>query len=382
MLGQDSLTLLETDEFHIQRRGRFLAVHLKNPYLVLSTSQVNGGQTESVRVLLNHQSCEGKSHSDLRLDLHQMTPEAYHQAVCLEANLDPGETAMMGTAANMQYAAFASESYQEITVCAIATAGVQGNAGRAGDSATWHEGEKGYQSVHAVAGTINVIVLFNWPLSVAAMTRAVATMTEAKSAVLQELAIGSRYSPELATGTGTDQFCLAAPLDSKRIAKTWTGKHAKLGELLAKVVKDSIREALKWQNGLEPSRTRHLGHALGRFGVDEMQLRIAMGIYLNEKDHALAENNFQAILHEPQVAGSAYAMAAVYDRLSYGTLPEMAAKELMLNQAALMAASLAAKPEAFGSFRQSLSKESGMDFLKIPDLVAKALALGWQSKWR
>ena len=233
-LGEDSVPLLDNQWFSLRRRGRFLAAHLKCPHLVLSTSQINGGQTEHVRYLLNHQSCEGKEHTGKHHELHQLDRNAYHDAVCGEAGVPAETTALMGTAANMQYASVVSESYQEATVWAAATAGVHGNAGRAGDPAAWHEGENGYQPVHAVPGTINVLVLFNVPLTPAALTRAVATMTEGKSALLQELAIPSRYSPHLATGTGTDQFCLAAPLDANRKPKTWTGKHAKLGEILGK----------------------------------------------------------------------------------------------------------------------------------------------------
>ena len=41
-------------------------------------------------------------------------------------------------------------------------------------------------------------------------------MTEGKSAALQRLAVPSCYSPDLATGTGTDQYCVAAPVDGRR----------------------------------------------------------------------------------------------------------------------------------------------------------------------
>jgi adenosylcobinamide amidohydrolase len=385
-LGQDSIRLIDTGGFSLHRRGRFLAAHLHVPHLVLSTSQVNGGQTERVRYLLNHQSCEGKGHMGKHDELTKLGPEGYHAGVCAEAGIPPEASALMGTAANMQYASLRSETYQEATVWAAATAGVQGNAGRAGDRAAWHEGENGYQAVHAVPGTINVMLIFNWPLSPAALTRAVATMTEAKSNVLQELAVGSRYSPHLATGTGTDQFCLASPIDDSRKAKTWTGKHAKLGELVAKAVMDSIREALRWQNGMEPSRTRNLGHALGRFGIEEGKLLEAIGKHLEETDRALLAANFQAIMHEPQIAGAAYALAAVQDRIAFGALPEGIATELLANQAALMAAAAASRTEAFPFFRAALADFSlenpGDTAAGIPALVAKALALGWQAKWK
>ena len=375
---EDSIKLLETDGFSLRRRGRFLTAHLKKPHLVLSTSHVNGGQTELVRYLVNHQSSEGKGHLDRHEVLAGRGQDAYHRIACAEGGVPSEATAMMGTAANMQYASVREESFEETAVWAVVTAGVQGNAGRAGDPATWHEAAGAWKPVHAVPGTINTILIFNWPLQPNALTRAVATMTEAKTAALMELAVPSRYSPHLATGTGTDQFCLASPLDAARKPKTWTGKHAKLGEILARAVLGAIKEALLWQNGLDPARTRNLIHALGRFGTDEARLLEAIGAHLEEKDRALLQANFQAVLHEPLAAGAAYALAAVRDRIAFGTLPEASGRELLANQAAMMAAGLAARTESFPAFRAALAAND----LDVPALAAKALALGWREKWK
>lgn len=377
----NAIILADTDGFILSRAGRFLVARLKNPHLTLSTSQVNGGQQERLGYLMNHQSCEGKGHMGRHHDLALTSREDYHRAVCGEAALPPEGTALMGTAANMQNAAVASRSFEEVTVWAAVTAGVQGNAGRAGDEARWHEGAEAWKPLHAQGGTINTLLLFNWPLLPGGLSRAVATMTEAKSAVLQELAVSSRYSPHLATGTGTDQFCLAAPLDAARKPKTWTGKHGKLGEILAHTVMEATREALRWQNGLEPSRTRNLPHALGRYGLTEESLRAAMGAHLEEKDRTMLEANFLGVIHEPQVAGAAYALAAVRERIDFGVLPESAAAELLINQAALMASSLAAKPDAYPAFRSLLASAFAGSVPDTLNLVSRALALGWAAKW-
>lgn len=405
MRGDPGLLLADSEGFGLSRSGRFLSARLKAPHLVLSTSQVNGGEQKHLGYLVNHQSCEGKGHMGRHHDLAVSSREEYHRAVCGEAGLPPDRTALMGTAANMQNAALAIRSFEEVTVWAAVTAGVQGNAGRAGDPARWHEGAGGWKPLQALPGTINTLLLFNWPLLPGALTRAVATMTEAKSAVLQELAVGSRYSPHIATGTGTDQYCLACPVDAERKPKTWAGKHCRLGEILALAVMDAVREALRWQNGLEPSRTRNLAHALGRFGVTEEGLRAAMAAHLGEKDRELLANNYLGVLHEPQVAGAAYALAAVQDRIAYGVLPEAGAAELLLNQAALMAASLAARPGEFPRFRSALAESAAAwagdaaappgpeaargaasdaapsSASRILPLIARALALGWAAKW-
>lgn len=396
-----SLTLLDTEGFALRRRGRFLRVDLKTPHLALSTSHVNGGQSTEIRHLLNHQSSEGKGHMARHELLAGQGQEYYHEVACAEAGIPPGASAVMGTAANMQYASVRAETFEETTVWAVVTAGVQGNAGRAGDPATWHEShepQKGggvWKPVHAVPGTINTMALFNWPLLPAALARAAVAITEAKTAALLELAVGSRYSSGLATGTGTDQFCLASPLDAARKPKTWTGNHSKLGEILGRAVLEATKEALRWQNGLEPSRTRNLAHALGRFGVAEAALLEAACLHLDEADGALLRANFQGVMHEPLVAGAAYALAAIKDRISYGTLPGPTGRELLVNQAAMMAAGLAARTEAFPAFRGALLEgalaaalETGTEAAADkaePDvgaLAAMALALGWREKWK
>ena len=117
-------------------------------------------------------------------------------------------------------------------------------------------------------GTINTMVIVNRPLTPGALARAVVTMTEGKSAALQRLAVPSRRHVDLATGTGTDQYCLAAPASGGR-PLTSASPHMKLGELIGVATRNATVEALRWQNGLEASYTRGLFHALGRYGVRE-----------------------------------------------------------------------------------------------------------------
>ena len=376
-----AVTLLETEGFRLDRRGRFLRAKLKKPHLVLSTSHVNGGQSERMGWLVNHQSCEGKGHMERHDLVEGQGQAAYHGTACAEAGTPPEATVLMGTAANMQYAAVREESHGETRAWAVATAGVQGNAGRAGDPARWDEAGGKWKPVSAMPGTINIMLLFDAPLLPAALTRAVATLTEAKTAALLDLAVPSRYSPNLATGTGTDQYCLAAPIDPSVPQRTWTGKHSKLGEVLARAVIEAVKEALRWQNGLEPSRTRNLIHALGRFGLDEARLLADAGALLSESDRALLQANWQAALHEPQAAAAAYALAAVQDRIAQGTLPPQSGLEALADQGALLAAALAARTEAWPEFRARLLA-SGADDAGMPGLIARAVALGWSAKWR
>ena len=375
--GRGVAESLGGDEFHaLFRRGRFLWAELLAPHRVLGTSAEGGGQRDDLRYLLNHQSCEGAGHEARAELIHGLGREGYHRRVCDEAGLEPGATAVMGTAANMNYACLATESHAELRVRAVVTAGVEGNAGRAGDPALWHEGEAGWERANPLEGTINTLVFFNWPLTPAALARAVVTAVEAKSAALQELAVGSRYSPGIATGTGTDQFCLAAPTDG-RSPKSGSGHHAKLGELIGRAVLRATKEALHWQNGLDPPRTRSLLHALGRLGLEQEGLEEGLGRRLDESERLLLQKNMMSVLHEPQVAAAAYAFAAVWERLRYGTLPQTTAAAVLRQQAALMASCLAARPEIWAASHAALR----VDPQRPLEAVYEALAMGWRAKW-
>lgn len=363
--------------FTARRAGRYLVVELLAPHRVLSTSAVGGGQRDDVRFLVNHQSCEAQGDQERYELISRMGLDAYHRVVCEELGIHPARTALMGTAANMAYVVHRSAEFEDLRVDAFTTAGVSGNAARAGDPAAWMETDDGWRKVSPYAGTINMILLLACPLTPSAHARAVITMTEAKSAALAELAVPSRYAPFIATGTGTDQFCLAAPLDPARKPKDSTSPHVKLGEIIGLAVMASVKEALGWQNGLEPSRTRDLFHALGRFGFTQARAVERLAELLPKRRYDLLRKNWNAVFHDPGSAAAAHAFAALLDRIAFGTFPPGLANEVLCQQAACLACSLAAKPDAWPAFRAELTL--------APDdpveLILRAIALGWNAKW-
>ena len=362
----------------VRRGGRFVVADLLTPHLVLSTSAVTGGQSTAVRHLVNHQSCEGSGHGARAHLMVELGQDGYHRRICGEINLDPDAAATMGTAANMQYAAIVSAADDGLEATAIVTAGVQTNAVCAGDPAHWRETADGVVKATTVTGTINTMLLINTPVAAPALARVVVTMTEGKSAALQRLAVPSCYSPDLATGTGTDQFCVAAPLGPGK-PLTSASPHMKLGELVGRATRDATLEALRWQNGLEPSYTRGLFHALGRYGVTEATVFDALAPLLDAGDLELLRRNSKAAFYEPLVGAAAHALAAVLDRRRHGTLPESAAAGAVVHEAATLAASLAAQPHRWPEFRQQLH---AIDAAEPRHLVLAAIALGWREKWR
>ena len=112
-------------------------------------------------------------------------------------------------------------------------------------TAEWIETASGWNKMQQVAGTINTIVVVNQPLLPEALVRALLTITEGKTAALMELSVSSRYSQDLATGTGTDQVCLAAPAGKDRYAYTSASPHSKLGELLGRATRNATKQALR-----------------------------------------------------------------------------------------------------------------------------------------
>ena len=135
-------------------------------------------------------------------------------------------------------------TFRDIKVYALVTAGVEGNALRLSqDEGTFYE-----------PGTINILLLTNCRLSPRAMSRALITATEAKTAALQDLDIRSSEHPLTcqATGTGTDNIIVVggqgAPIDN-------TGGHSKMGELIGTAVYQGVREAVAKQNGITCRRS-------------------------------------------------------------------------------------------------------------------------------
>lgn len=362
----------------IRRSGRFLVVDLQAPHRVLSTSIKNGGQTEHLRHLVNHQSCEGTGHEARSQAILGLGQDGYHDAVCAEIGVEPHGTAVMGTAASMNYAAIAVERDADVAVTAVVTAGVQTNATCAGDPAGWRETRDGIVKVPVMAGTINTMLLINQPVTPSALARLVVTMTEGKSAALQRLAVPSCYSQDLATGTGTDQFCVAAPLDGG-MPLTSASPHMKFGEIVGLAVRTATLEALRWQNGLEPSYTRGVFHALGRYGLKEQTVFDDLAGLLEPGDLELLRRNGKAAFYEPLVGAASHALAGVLDRARHQTLPASVLPDAIVQQAATLAAALAVQPHRWAEFRTTLHANGQFE---PKSLVLAAIALGWSEKWR
>ena len=163
----------------------------------------------------------------------------------LESNLgfSKGRFATLMTGADMDNLAVVEKKHKDLMVIALVTAGVRGNAMRLSK-------DKGYYSSH---GTINIIVGANRKLSTAVMSRAVITVTEAKTAALTDLDIRSSYTPwrNRATGTGTDNVLV---IQGQGPWIEYAGGHSKLAQLMAEAVHEGVTRALAGQDGILAGR--------------------------------------------------------------------------------------------------------------------------------
>jgi len=373
------------DGVELHRDEKIVYARFLVPHRVLSTCPASGGLQEDLGYLYNHQSCEPVGHNRTIHRLISSDPKAYRRMICQPYALPDETCATLGTAANMRYAAIKETSFRELTVVAICTGGVEGNAGRSGDPASVYEWDGRYEPISAqetvLHGTINTMLFINHELTHGAMVRAVMTATEAKTAALQELVVGSRYSKGLATGTGTDQIGIASRLNSETVL-AGAGNHCVLGELIGKTVHDAVLETLKLQNSLTPERCRSVVYHLQRFGVTQDALISAVEALLSEKKAELFRNNFLAVERDPMVVAAVAALVQVHDEITWQILPSNCALELWTTYGAQIAAAVSGDYVRLSEYRSILAaaKYPKANEGLLP-IIAHAIALGFSEKW-
>ncbi len=188
-----------------------------------------------------------------------------------------------------------------------------------------------------------------------------------------ELGVSSRYSRDLATGTGTDQICIAAPMDESRYAYGATNPHSKLGELLGTGYTQchEKRIAVAERAGtVDHSRPHSCAPEVRLF---EAAFLDAMRNRLNESSMELLEKNRNAVLFEPQAAAAAFAFASVLDRVRFGVLPPSMGGEVLRHQAATIAASLSTQIENWSIFWRQIKVDVNQPMNAVYDAIGAGL---------
>ncbi|XPS86797.1 periplasmic binding protein modulated with adenosylcobinamide aminohydrolase, CbiZ [Desulfosarcina variabilis str. Montpellier] len=271
--------------------NKSLIVDFKIPLSAVSTLE---GEREGLLTIGNHYS------SPPCWPLMPMGGlEPLHQMVYPVIDRQASTSSFLFTGADMDKLAVKKETFKAMTVYALVTAGVRGNAVRMGtDTGNYYE-----------PGTINMIFLTNMRLSKRAMTRAIISATEGKSAALQDLDIRSSFNPltAAATGTGTDNIIV---VDGQGPFVDNAGGHCKMGELIARAAYAGVREAIAKQNGIIGKRD-----VFQRLRDRQLSVsRLAHGIDCNcrDEDSTLA-GRVEQVLLDPTYAGFLEAAMAISD---------------------------------------------------------------------
>ncbi len=247
----------------------------------------------------------------------------------------------------MDNLSISTAQFKDMSVYALVTAGVRGNAVRMSkDEGRFYE-----------LGTINIIVLSNVKLSSRARARLIISATEAKTAALQDLDVRSTEHPLpwQATGTGTDEVIVvegAGPVVDN------AGGHCKLGELVAKAVYEGVREAVLKQNGIGVPRS--VLQRLKERGLNPYDLLHRGFPQADPETVRRLLRKFEEIALNPRYAGFLESAMALSDAHQKGLITD---KEAMILWARTVSEEIAEEPAAY--WKEFLVDEDLPEMLRL-----------------
>lgn len=256
-MSEKLCTLSTGDEVYFYDKS--IVICFQGKRKVLSTSLYNGGYHEDFTAVYNYDAKQG---AGMPCEILADNYVDHMQLISQRLALAPEKVSGMSTAASMENLAIETLKYKELTVTAIVTGGIETNGGRVGDPADYYRPKE----KPVKYGTINIMLVLDCDLAPGTLARALVTCTEAKTAAIQELLEGSKYSQGLATGSGTDQTMIVCNAESE-LYLDGAGKHSKLGELIGRAVIAAVKKALAKQSGLTPALQHNAFRRLKRFGV-------------------------------------------------------------------------------------------------------------------
>ena len=242
--GLEQIDLAENVRLIIKEN--VLAVFCDSALKTVSSAIYNGGHNQ-VKAVLNVGVPEGYSDLSLHLDpLDLITSSA------AKVGVTKNYLAMV-TAAKIKNYSLVTKKAADFSVSVAATAGCQH-----GESS----GEE--MDVQEIAGTINIIIFIDGNPTDSCMVASLITATEAKSAVLRDFDVRSRYTGDSATGSVTDSVTVASTGKGKNLLLG--GPASKLGKIVGSCTRQAVSSALLKQEPFWGTRTvldrlkeRHLG---------------------------------------------------------------------------------------------------------------------------
>ena len=246
------------DFFNAYKLSNSIVVELKQDNNLIISSWHNGGYNENMTHVVN-QTLEGNDYLNFREGFF----DNFHKEKIASLGLNPKTSTGITTSACMDNYAISTCCYENLRVTSIVTAGADKNAVKAGDHASFYEYNNHYMNHF---GTINIITIINANLNPGALVTANITMTEAKTSVLTDLKLESKFSSGIATGTGTDGLCVISNRSSSNHLEN-AGKHSKLGELIALSVRRAVYDALYLETGMCTDYQKSVLNRLSRFNI-------------------------------------------------------------------------------------------------------------------
>ncbi len=230
----------------VHRNENNIFIRYNEKMLAFSTSGLNGGISR-INYSFNHQLSHWFETVD---DLPGGSIKNYLIYNSEILGLANEHSTGLITSASMDNVAIIQEFLGESSLFAVITAGASVNAVRAGDPASYDE--ESFGSFTPVTGTINIMLVLEFAIPVESLARLAIIVTEAKAAALQELNVKSCVSEGVATGTGTDGL-IAACHNNEKYSFSDVGTHSRLGELICKIVRNGVTEALI-KDGIEEAK--------------------------------------------------------------------------------------------------------------------------------
>ena len=282
-------------------KNKTLIIDFKSPQPIISTLE---GERDNITSIGNHFI----SPPTWSL-VHERGIENTRSSILNTIQRPAQTTAFLITGADMDNISVQIRTYKDMKVYALVTAGVMGNAIRMSkDVGAFYE-----------PGTINIILLTNMKLSKRAMTRAIISGTEAKTAALEDMDIRSSFTPLVneATGTGTDNILV---VQGSGLKIENTGGHTKMGELIAKAVYAGVTEAVLKQNGILAKR--NIFQRLKERNIDPYQLVSVSTCECQGNQSDLAAMAEQLLL-EPEYTAFIEASLAISDEYEKGLIKNL-----------------------------------------------------------
>ena len=341
----------------VYRIGRALVLQLPDDgYRVLSNGSYGGGFTDSPKAVINLGSFGGKLEWNMMGD-REAVYECNRAAVS-KMGYNLKEVVMECTAANMENASVGTTECNGVGISVAITAGIRGNGGCAGDPAKFDEAERYLET----NGTIVILLSVDAELSDTSMLRIMNMMTQAKSAVIQEMQAKSLYSHRLATGSGTDQIAVISHRNGVILEEF--EQDSALSASIVGLVRENLYRAFDWQSYMTPSEQCDAMVQLSRFGIDEQLMETEIRFPNRMKDLMDAK---PVVFRDPYVVALFTAVSRLQDAVDEGIMTESAALPAAIR---ILKGGLAHLMPATALFDERLMTSDS-----IPELMSLALAM-------